>query len=141
VEGLRRRTEKIRIVAVEPSESPVLSGGRPGAHKIDGIGAGFVVPLWQEEIADQIERVSTQDAMSMAFRLAREEGIFAGTSTGCNVIEALRLAERLAPGATVVTIMCDPGMKYLKTYGAKLSERGAATHDTIPKRVVTDKKC
>ena len=112
-EGLRRRNEKIKIVAVEPSESPVLSGGKPGAHKIDGVGAGFVVPLWQQAIADQIEQVSTEEATAMALRLAREEGLFAGTSTGGNVTAALRLAQRLGPNATVVTIMCDTGMKYL----------------------------
>ena len=110
-----------KIVAVEPAESPVLSGGRPGAHKIDGIGAGFVVPLWREDIADQIEQVSTEDATGMAMRLAREEGLFAGTSTGANVIAALRVAGQLGPDATVVTIMCDTGMKYLKTYGATLA--------------------
>lgn len=119
-EALRRHNERIRILAVEPSESPVLSGGKPGAHKIDGIGAGFVVPLWQEGIADQIEQISTAEAMAMAIRLAREEGLFVGTSTGANVIAALRLAEQLGPGATIVTIMCDTGMKYLKTYGASL---------------------
>jgi len=112
-EALRRHNERIRIVAVEPSESPVLSGGRTGAHKIDGIGAGFVVPLWQEDIADGIEQVSTEEAMAMAVRLAREEGLFAGTSTGANVIAALRLAEQLGPDATIVTVMCDTGMKYL----------------------------
>jgi cysteine synthase A len=112
-EGLRRRNKKIRIVAVEPSESPVLSGGQTGAHKIDGIGAGFVVPLWQKDVADQIEQVSTEEAVAMVKRLAREEGLFAGTSTGCNVIAALRLAEQLRPDATVITVMCDTGMKYL----------------------------
>lgn len=112
-EGLRRRNDKIKIIAVEPSESAVLSGGPTGAHKIDGIGAGFVVPLWQEGVADQIDTVSTEDAKAMTLRLAREEGIFGGTSTGCNVIAALRLAERLGPDATIVTVMCDTGMKYL----------------------------
>jgi cysteine synthase A len=112
-EALRRRHEQIRIVAVEPSESAVLSGRPPGSHKIDGIGAGFVVPLWQEGIADQIEQVSTEEAVAMTLRLAREEGLFAGTSTGGNVIAALRLAEQLGPDATVVTVMCDTGMKYL----------------------------
>jgi cysteine synthase A len=115
-EALRRYNEHIGIVAVEPSESPVLSGGRPGGHKIDGIGAGFVVPLWHDGIADCIEQVSTREAVAMSMRLAREEGLFAGTSTGANLIAALRLAERLKPGATIVTIMCDTGMKYLKTY-------------------------
>ncbi len=121
-EGLRRRSEKIKVVAVEPAESAVLSGGKPGSHKIDGIGAGFVVPLWQEGIADQIEPVSTSDAVAMAIRLAREEGLFAGTSTGANVVAALRLAKQLGSGATIVTIMCDTGMKYLKTYGAELNK-------------------
>jgi len=112
-EALRRHNEQIRLVAVEPSESAVLSGGRPGAHKIDGVGAGFVVPLWQKDMADQIEQVSTEEAKAMVIRLAREEGLFAGTSTGGNVIAALRLAEQLGPAATIVTVMCDTGMKYL----------------------------
>jgi cysteine synthase len=112
-EGLRRHNKQIRIVAVEPAESPVLSGGQPGSHKIDGIGAGYVVPLWQKGIADQIEQVSTDEGVAMSLRLAREEGLFAGTSTGCNVVAALRLAEQLGPGATIVTVMCDTGMKYL----------------------------
>ena len=112
-EALRRRNAKIKIVAVEPAESPVLSGGKPGAHKIDGVGAGFVVPLWQAGIAEQIEQVSTEEANAMAMRLAREEGLFGGTSTGANIIAALRLAEQLGSGATIVTVMCDTGMKYL----------------------------
>jgi cysteine synthase A len=117
-EALRRRNPDIRIVAVEPAESAVLSGGRTGAHKIEGTGAGFVVPLWQEGIADAIERVSTEDAKAMVLRLAREEGLFAGTSTGANVIAALRTAEKLGPDARVVTVMCDTGMKYLAGFGA-----------------------
>jgi len=121
-EALRARRPQIRIVAVEPAESAVLSGGAPGAHKIDGIGAGFVVPLWRKDLADSIERVSTEDAIAMAFRLAREEGLFAGASTGANVIAALRLAEELGPQATVVTVLCDTGMKYLRSYGAKLEQ-------------------
>jgi cysteine synthase A len=120
-EGLRRRDERIRIVAVEPAESPVLSGGPAGGHKIDGIGAGFVVPLWQAELADRIERVSTWEATAMALRLAREEGLFAGTSTGANMVAALRLAEQLGPGATIVSVMCDTGMKYLGTFRTELS--------------------
>ena len=112
-EALRRHDPAIRIVAVEPAESPVLSGGATGAHKIDGIGAGYVVPLWQADIAQRIERVSTEDAKDMARRLAREEGIFAGTSTGANVVAALRVAEAMASDAVLVTVMCDTGMKYL----------------------------
>ena len=115
-EALRRYNERIRVVAVEPAESAVLSGGQAGAHKMDGIGVGFVPPLWQEDIADQIEQVSTGEAVAMSMRLAREEGVFAGTSTGANVIAALRLAEQLGSEATIVTIMCDTGMKYLRNY-------------------------
>jgi cysteine synthase len=121
-EALRRCNEQIRITAVEPAESPVLSGGPGGAHKIDGIGAGFVVPLWRAGLADRIERVSTHEAMAMALRLAREEGLFAGTSTGANVIAALRLAEQLGSGASIVTIMCDTGMKYFKTYAPRAAQ-------------------
>jgi cysteine synthase len=119
-EGLRRHNPRIRIIAVEPSESPVLSGGQAGAHKIDGIGAGFVVPLWRDVLAERVERVSTEEAMTMALRLAREEGLFAGTSTGANVIAALRLAEMLEPGSTIVTVLCDTGMKYFGTYGPRM---------------------
>jgi cysteine synthase A len=119
-EGLRRHRSDVALVAVEPAESAVLSGGPPGAHRIDGIGAGFVVPLWREGLADRIERVSTEEARAMALRLAREEGLFAGTSTGANVIAALRLAEHLGFGATVVTLLCDSGMKYLKSFGPLL---------------------
>jgi cysteine synthase len=115
-EGLRGHNDRIRIVAVEPAESSVLSGGKPGGHKIDGIGAGFIVPLWRKDVVDRIERVSTEKAVAMAMRLAREEGVFAGTSTGANVIAALRLADELEPDATVVTVMCDTGMKYLRKH-------------------------
>jgi cysteine synthase A len=119
-ETLRKHDERIRIVGVEPAESAVLSGGPTGAHKIDGIGAGYVVPLWHDQIADDIQRVSTDEARAMAFRLAAEEGLFCGTSTGANVTAALRIAEHLGPKAKVVTIMCDTGMKYLKTFAQVL---------------------
>ena len=125
-ESLRPRNPKIKTVAVEPAESAVLSGGPPGAHKIDGVGAGFVVPLWRNDVADHIERVSTEEATAMALRLAREEGIFAGTSTGANVVAALHVAAQLGPDAIIVTMMCDTGMKYLKTYGAELSKAESA---------------
>ena len=110
---LRRHNPRLRVIAVEPAESPVLSGGASGAHRIDGIGAGFVVPLWNPAVPNQIERVSTDEATAMALRLAREEGVFAGTSTGANVVAALRVAETLPSGATLVTLVCDTGMKYL----------------------------
>jgi cysteine synthase len=119
-EVLRRRKPGIHIVAVEPSESAVLSGGETGVHKIEGIGAGFVVPLWDSAIADEIATVSTEDATSMARRLARADALFAGTSTGANLIAALETGQRLGKGATVVTVMCDSGLKYLSTrqYGS-----------------------
>ncbi|KAK3185313.1 hypothetical protein K4F52_006013 [Lecanicillium sp. MT-2017a] len=113
---LRTHNPEIRCVGVEPAESPVLSGGQTGSHKIDGVGAGYVVPLWQDSIADELEQVSTAEALAMARRLAREEGLFCGTSTGANVTAALRVAERMEPNSTVVTIMCDTGMKYLGTF-------------------------
>ncbi|RPJ46243.1 MAG: cysteine synthase family protein [Candidatus Latescibacterota bacterium] len=112
---LRSRNEAVRIVAVEPEESAVLSGRPSGSHKIEGTGVGFVVPLWQGDLADEIQTVSTEEAMTTARLLAREEGIFAGTSTGANVAAALRVAERLGPERTVVTIAVDSGMKYLST--------------------------
>ena len=113
---LRRYNPRLRVIAVEPAESPVLSGGPSGAHRIDGIGAGFVVPLWNPAVPDGIERVSTDDANAMALRLAREEGVFAGSSTGANVVAALRVADTLPPGSTLVTLMCDTGMKYLRMF-------------------------
>jgi cysteine synthase A len=112
---LRKRRNDVHIVAVEPEESAVLSGGPSGSHKIEGTGAGFVVPLWTDTIADEIQTVSTREAMETARLIAREEGIFAGTSTGANVTAALRVADRLGSGKTVVTVACDSGMKYLST--------------------------
>lgn len=112
-EGLRQHDEEVHIVAVEPSESAVLSGGPSGAHKIDGVGAGFVVPLWRDDIPDEIEAVSTEEAVDMSVRLAREEGVFGGTSTGANLVAALRSAQRLPRGSTIVLVMSDTGMKYL----------------------------
>lgn len=114
-EALRLHDAAIRIVAVEPAESPVLSGGAPGANLIEGIGMGYVVPLWKPGLADEIIPVSANDAMAMSRRLAREEGLFGGASSGANVVAALRLAERLGPLATIVTLMCDSGIKYLST--------------------------
>jgi cysteine synthase len=114
-EALRRRKPDIRIVAVEPRESAVLSGGASGVHKIEGVGAGFVVPLWRPAIADEIAAVSTGEALAMARRLARAEALFAGTSTGANLVATIDLGMRLGPEATVVTVMCDSGLKYLST--------------------------
>jgi cysteine synthase A len=97
------------------AESAVLSGGPSGSHNIEGIGIGFIPPLWRREDVDEILAVTTEDAKAMARRLAREEAIFAGTSTGANVIAALRVAERLGPDKTVVTIIIDSGLRYVST--------------------------
>jgi len=112
---LKRHKPDVRIVAVEPAESPVLGGGQPGPHKIEGVGIGYTPPLWEPSLIDGTEAVPTDEAKAMARRLAREEGLFAGTSSGANVVAAIRVAERLGPGATVVTLMADSGLKYLGT--------------------------
>jgi cysteine synthase A len=114
-DALRKHNPHVRIIAVEPAESPVLSTGRTGGHRIEGIGIGFVPPLWRSNEVDEIIGVSSDDAMAMARRLATEEGLFAGTSTGANVIAALRMAEGLPPEAVVVTLAVDSGIKYLST--------------------------
>lgn len=112
---LRSHRPEVRIVAVEPAESAVLSGGEPGAHRIEGIGIGYRPPLWDPKIVNEIEPVSTADAEAMARRLAREEGLLAGTSSGANVTAALRVGLRLGSDATVVTLLVDSGLKYLST--------------------------
>lgn len=114
-EALKQHNPALLTVAVEPSESAVLSGGQSGVHRIEGVGAGFVVPLWKPAVIDRIKPVSTEEAMEMARRLAREEGIFAGTSTGANLTAAIALGREMGPDATVVTVMCDSGVKYLST--------------------------
>lgn len=112
---LKRHEPSLRCVAVEPAESAVLLGGPPGAHKIEGVGIGFTPPLWDATVVDEIQPVKTDEAKAMARRLAREEALFAGTSSGANVVAALRVAERLGPGHTVVTLMVDSGLKYAST--------------------------
>jgi cysteine synthase A len=113
--ALWAHNKAIHVVAVEPAESAVLSGKPSGSHKIEGIGIGFVPPLWQPELVNAIDAVSTDDAKEMSRRLAREEGIFAGASTGANVVAAIRVAQRLGPDATVATIIVDSGLRYLST--------------------------
>jgi cysteine synthase A len=121
--GLRAHRPDLEVVAVEPAESAVLSGSPSGSHRIEGIGIGFVPPLWEPDEVDSIERVSTDEAMTMARLLAAEEGLFAGTSSGANVVAALRLADRLGQDATVVTVAVDSGFRYLSTdlYGARVT--------------------
>jgi len=119
--ALKRHKPSIKIVAVEPAESSVLSGGQPGPHKIEGVGIGYTPPLWDPTLVDDIVPVKTDDAKQMARRMAREEALFAGTSSGANVVAAIHVAERLGPQANVVTLMADSGLKYLSTdvYGTR----------------------
>jgi cysteine synthase A len=112
---LKQHKPGVELVVVEPAESSVLLGGQPGAHRIEGIGIGRTPPLWDATLVDQVLAVSTADAEAMARRLAREEALFAGTSSGANVAAALQVAKRLGLGATVVTLMVDSGLKYLST--------------------------
>lgn len=112
---LKRRNPKIKVIVVEPAESAVLLGGQPGPHKIEGVGIGYIPPLWDPSLVDEIIAVKTEEAKAMVRRLAREEGLFTGTSSGANVAAAIRVAERLGPDAKIVTLMVDSGLKYLST--------------------------
>ena len=113
--ALHKHNPAVKIIAVEPAESPVLSGGASGSNRIEGIGIGFIPPLWEPNQVDEIVQVTYEEAREMAQRLAKEEGLFAGTSSGANVVAALRVAEQMDPGATVATILVDSGFRYLST--------------------------
>ena len=112
---LKRHRPGVAVVAVEPAESSVLLGGQAGPHKIEGVGIGYTPPLWEPALVDEVLAVGTDQAKAMARRIAREEALFAGTSSGANVVAAIRVAERLGPGAKVVTVMADSGLKYVST--------------------------
>ncbi|MCU0307837.1 MAG: cysteine synthase A [Thermoleophilia bacterium] len=115
-EVLRERRPSLRCVAVEPVDSPVLSGGQPGPHKIQGIGAGFVPEVLNTGVYDEVVRCSADDAFQTARRLAREEGILVGISAGANLWAALQVAGRPeSRGKVVVTFLCDTGERYLST--------------------------
>lgn len=114
---LRSRKADVRIVAVEPADSPVLSGGRPGPHRIQGIGPGFIPPVLDRSIIDDVMHVTDKDATDTARKLGRSEGILCGVSAGANVAAALELARREENrGKTIVTIICDTGERYLSTW-------------------------
>jgi cysteine synthase A len=114
-EALWAKNREVHIVAVEPAETAVLAGRPSGSHRIEGIGIGFIPPLWHRELVNEMDAVSSDESMAMARRLAREEGVLAGTSTGTNVVAAIRLAQRLGPKATIVTLAVDSGLRYLST--------------------------
>lgn len=113
--ALKAHRAGVEVVVVEPAESSVLLGGEPGPHKIEGVGIGYTPPLFDPSVIDGVEAVATGEAKEMTRRLAREEALFAGTSSGANVVAAIRVAQRLGPGSRVVTLMADSGLKYLST--------------------------
>ncbi|MCS7201766.1 MAG: cysteine synthase A [Dictyoglomus sp.] len=115
-EFLKEKNSKIKIVAVEPSESPVLSGGRPGPHKIQGIGAGFIPDVLNFKIVDEIIKVNSDDALKTSQRLAKEEGLFVGISAGANVFASLKVARELGEGKRIVVILPDTGERYLSVF-------------------------
>jgi cysteine synthase A len=112
-EALRQHNPAVQVVALEPADSPVLSGGQPGPHKIQGIGAGFIPEVLNTKVYNEVLRVANDDAFATARRLAREEGLLVGISAGANCWGALQLAKRLGKGQNVVTVMCDTGERYL----------------------------
>ena len=111
--ALKRHNPSIDVAVVEPAESAVLSGAAPAPHGIEGVGVGFVPPLFERSLVDEVVPIPTEAAKEMTRRLAREEALFAGTSSGANVLAAIQVARRLGPGKKVVTLLCDSGLKYL----------------------------
>lgn len=114
-EVLKKVFAQINLVAVEPYDSPVLTGGKPGPHKIQGIGAGFIPEIYKKEIVDEIIKVRNEDAFNTAKRLAREEGILAGISSGANMFAAIQVAQRAGKGKLVLVIVPDTGERYIST--------------------------
>ena len=114
-EVLKAHYPALKVYAIEPAESPVLSGGQPGPHKIPGAGAGFVPKVLNRDLIDEIVTVSSEDAWEMTRRLARKEGLSVGISSGANAFAAVRVAQQLGSGRTAVVILPDTGERYLST--------------------------
>ncbi|MBU0763174.1 MAG: cysteine synthase A [Candidatus Altiarchaeota archaeon] len=114
-EAVKPKNPKTKFIAVEPEASPVLSGGSPGPHKIQGIGAGFIPEILRKDLIDEVIKVSNEDAYTTSERLAREEGLLVGISAGANTWAALQVAKKLGKGKKVVVILPDTGERYLST--------------------------
>ena len=115
-EVLKDKNKDLKVIAVEPKDSPVLSGGKPGPHKIQGIGAGFIPDILNVDIIDEVIQVANEDALETARQLAAKEGIIAGISAGANVWAAVQLSHRNeCEGRTIVTVVCDTGERYIST--------------------------
>ena len=112
-EFLKEKNPQVKVIAVEPATSPVLSGGDPGPHKIQGIGAGFVPKVLNRKILDRVVTVTDDEAYQTAKQLSKKEGLLVGISAGANVCAAQKIAEELGPGKNVVTILCDTGERYI----------------------------
>ncbi|MBM3279481.1 MAG: cysteine synthase A [Candidatus Handelsmanbacteria bacterium] len=119
-EVLKAQVPGIHIAAVEPARSPVLAGGKPGLHGIQGIGAGFVPAVLSQAVVDEVVAIEDEDAFHYTRRLAREEGLLVGPSSGANVAAALQVAQRLGPGKRLVTMLCDTGFRYFSVAGLKV---------------------
>lgn len=120
---LRHHDSRVRVVAVEPEKSAVLSGGKPAAHRIDGIGAGFIPPILDRSVLSEVRTISEEDAQKTKLELARREGLLVGISAGANVKIALDLARELGPGKTVVTVLCDTGERYFSSDAQFVAEK------------------
>jgi cysteine synthase A len=128
---LRQRNPAVKIVAIEPEKSAVLSGGRAAAHRIDGIGAGFVPPILDRALLSEVRTISEEDAQRTKLELARREGLLVGISAGANVKVALDVARELGPGHNVVTVLCDTGERYFSS-DAQFASAAATAKESRP---------